>query len=109
MRRRYSRDQWRSWLDEHASSGLSISAFCLERDVPENSFYYWRNKLAGEASQDGEAESLFVPVSVVSQKDFEVRFRHGVSMKVPRDAEAVRWVVDALRQGDCQGDDECSV
>ena len=104
MRRRYSRDQWRLWLDEHAASGLSISAFCRAHDVPENSFYYWRNKLAVEASQDGEAESLFVPVSVVSHGDFEVRFQHGVSMKVPRDAEAVRWVVDAIRQRD----DKCS-
>lgn len=29
MRRRYSRDPWRSWLEEQATSGLSISAFCL--------------------------------------------------------------------------------
>ena len=100
MRRRYSGDQWRSWLEEQATSGLSISAFCLEHDLPENSFYYWRKKFAGERSQD---EPLFVPVSVASQGDFEVRFPHGVSMKVPRDAEAVRLIVDALRQGG----DEC--
>lgn len=104
MRRRYSRDQWRSWLDEQAASGLSISAFCLQHDVPENSFYYWRQKFDGERSQAATAEPLFLPVSVVSQGEFEVRFPHGVSMKVPRDAEAVRWIVDALRQGD----DECS-
>ena len=83
MRRRFSRTQWRSWLDEQATSGLSISAFCVEHDVPENSFYYWRKKFAGERSQDAHAERLFVPVSVVSQNDFEVRFPDGVSMKVP--------------------------
>ena len=48
MRRRYSREQWRLWLGEQAASGLSISAFCLEHDVPENSFYYWRKKFAVE-------------------------------------------------------------
>ena len=98
MRRRYSRDQWRSWLVEHRTSGLSISAFCLEHDIPENSFYYWRKKFTGKQSQDTGAEPMFVPVSVVSQDALEVRFPHGVSMRVPRDVEAVRLVVDALRE-----------
>ena len=104
MRRRFPRTQWRLWLDEQAASGLSVSAFCREHDVPENSFYYWRKKFGGEQSRDAKAERLFVPVSVVSQSDFEVRFPGDISMKVPRDAEAVRWIVDALRQ---EGD-ECS-
>ena len=104
MRRRYSRDQWRSWLGEQAASGLSISTFCLQNDIPENSFYYWRKKFAGEQEQSAKAKALFVPVSVVSQSEFEVQFPHGVSMKVPRDAEAVRWIVDSLQQGG----DECS-
>ncbi len=108
MRRRFSRARWRSWLDDHSASCLSVSAFCQEHDIPENSFYYWRKKFAGEQCQEAEGEPLFVPVSVDSSSDFEVRFRDGVLMKVPRDAEAVRWVVDALRQGDGQGVDECS-
>ena len=105
MRRRYSRDQWRSLLEEQAESGLSVSAFCLQNEVPENSFYYWRKKFAGEQSQVAKSEPLFVPVSVVSSQGFEVQFPHGVLMTVPRDREAVRWVVDALRQ---QGGDACS-
>ena len=104
MRRRYSREQWRSWLAEQSGSGLSISTFCLQNDIPENSFYYWRKKFADEESQVGQANPLFLPVSVVSQGEFEVRFPRGVSMKVPRDTEAVRLIVDALRQGG----DECS-
>ena len=107
MRRRFSRDQWRSWLDEQATSGLSISAFWLQRDVPENSFYYWRKKFAGEPHQAAKASSAFVPVSVVSPSDFEVRFPHGVSMKIPWDAEAVRLIVDTLLNRE-RGGDECS-
>lgn len=108
MRRRYSREQWRSFLEERAASGLSVSAFCLQNDVPENSFYYWRKKFASEQSQSAKAESVFVPVSVVSRNDFEVQFPGGVSMRVPRDAEAVRWIVDALADQSRQGVDECS-
>ena len=91
-----------------SSSGLSIAAFCLQHDIPENSFYYWRKKFAGEENQLAMADPLFMPVSVVSVSDFEVRFRHGISMKVPRDAEAVAWIVDALVTRSQQGGDECS-
>ena len=108
MRRRYSREQWRSFLREQAASGLSVSAFCLQNDVPENSFCYWRKKFASEESQSVKTEPLFVPVSVVSRSDFEVQFPSGVSMRVPRDAEAVRWIVDALADQSRQGGDECS-
>ena len=107
MRRRYSRDHWRCWLEEQSASGLSISAFCLQRDIPEASFYYWRKKFAGEQIQVGHSEPPFMPVSVVSGNDFEVQFPDGVSMKVPRDTEAVRLIVDALVSRDSAGD-ECS-
>jgi hypothetical protein len=37
---------WRSVLQEHAESGLSIRRFCQNRGIPEGSFFAWRKKLA---------------------------------------------------------------
>ncbi|MCG9969557.1 transposase [Pelotomaculum terephthalicicum JT] len=36
---------WEQRLAEYESSGKSIVAWCKERAVRENQFYYWRKKL----------------------------------------------------------------
>ena len=38
-------EYWQGVLRQQESSGLSISAFCREREVAEGSFFYWRRKL----------------------------------------------------------------
>lgn len=45
--RRGEREQvWRELIRDHAASGLSISAFCRDRELSPASFFNWRRKLA---------------------------------------------------------------
>jgi transposase-like protein len=37
---------WRKVIRDQAASGLSISAFCREHEVPAASFFAWRRKLS---------------------------------------------------------------
>jgi hypothetical protein len=52
---------WRRLVRQWRRSGLSIRAFCVERQLSEPSFYAWRRTIA---QRDAEAAHL-VPVLVV--------------------------------------------
>jgi hypothetical protein len=66
-------------IRQQEKSGLSISAFCREREVAEGSFFYWRRKLGAgrmrgpaerqveevaENIPDDNALAKFVPVNI---------------------------------------------
>ena len=49
-KRQWARDEdkeqfWRNALIEYASSGVSISAFCLQKSISPTSFNAWRREL----------------------------------------------------------------
>ena len=52
--------QWRELIEEHASSGLSIAAFCRERGLPSSNFYQWRRRLRMPQASPGSAAAGFV-------------------------------------------------
>ena len=54
---------WRGLLARHAASGLSTVAFCAEAGVSSQSFYRWRSRLSGSATQP------FVTTTTASAKD----------------------------------------
>jgi hypothetical protein len=57
-RRRSVREQhWRGIFSGWKASGLSISAFCRNRDIAEASFYYWRREAVVTATSLNELES----------------------------------------------------
>jgi hypothetical protein len=41
-----TRATWRRLLAEQHSSGLTVVAWCFQQNIPVNTFYYWRKKLA---------------------------------------------------------------
>jgi hypothetical protein len=53
--------QWRRWIDECQTSGLSVRAFCERRGLTVASFYAWRRVLRRRAAE----QAAFVPVQVV--------------------------------------------
>jgi transposase-like protein len=55
---------WRRIVREWRSSGLSVRAFCRERDLSEPNFYAWRRTLA---ERDAQA-ARFVAVRVVADE-----------------------------------------
>lgn len=44
--RRRSGDEWRELLARHASSGLSVAAFCASESISVSSFQRWRALVA---------------------------------------------------------------
>jgi hypothetical protein len=44
------RADWQRLLMEQQASGLSIPAWCFQQDIREQTFYYWRKRLAAHAS-----------------------------------------------------------
>lgn len=79
-RRGYSREQRLAWLEEQASSGLSVSAFCQRIGVSENSFYRWRRILG---DQPEPAAATFLPVSVVDRAGIEIDLPCGAMVRIP--------------------------
>lgn len=109
-RRDSKREQhWREIVTAWRKSGQSVSAFCRERDVPQASFYSWRQTLRerdrqrqGAPAQKASQPSL-VPVRVVPDAVVEVVLPTGVVLRVPvgADANAVATLVTALRAPSC--------
>ena len=53
--------QWRRWIGEWQTSGLSVRAFCQRRGLTVASFYAWRRALQRRAAE----KATFVPVQVL--------------------------------------------
>lgn len=91
---RYSSDQWRSWLVECENSVQTVGAFCQSIGVSVNTYYRWRQRLAGEApSISGSAE--FVSVSLPSSL-VEIELPCGAVARVPLDSASLRNVFGVL-------------
>lgn len=60
---------WRWVLDEYASSGLSIRAFCRREAIAEASFYFWRRELTTRDQQPSPTSNphAMIPVRVVEK------------------------------------------
>ena len=57
---------WGLVLEEHASSGLSVRAFCQRESLSEPSFYSWRRKLQSRAEEKPSPSGL-IPVRLVDE------------------------------------------
>jgi hypothetical protein len=65
----HKEQRWRHLVDQWRGSGQSVRAFCQERDLSEQSLYWWRRELAARdqpAAPPAEAapSPRFVPVHV---------------------------------------------
>src|SRR5713101_6639473 len=64
------REYWQELVSQQEKSGLSVHAFCKQRDVTEASFYNWRKQLrnntgVGFALAQGKADKPKAPVELV--------------------------------------------
>jgi transposase-like protein len=64
MRRYRSRAEWQVILEEYATSGKSLEAFCQERDVSESSIYRRLRKRSEQRGEFVELAGVGSPVSV---------------------------------------------
>jgi transposase-like protein len=104
-RRDPKREQyWRDTVAAWRKSGQSVSAFCRERDVPQASFYSWRQTLSERERQrraapiQAASQPTLVPVRVVPEAVLEVVLPTGLVLRVPlgADAHAVAALVATL-------------
>ena len=51
---------WREHLEAQKSSGLSIHTWCLENQIPQSQFFYWKRKFNREVPEQPQfAEICF--------------------------------------------------
>lgn len=116
MRRRYSAEEWRAWLEEQRCSGLTVADFCDEIGVSPNSFYLWRRKLSAmppsrNRSVASRSRSLscstessaadtptFLPLRVVATRNVEIDLPCGAVIRIPPESGALAQVLAALLQ-----------
>lgn len=115
---------WRQRVRRHASSGLSVRAFCEQQGLAESAFYFWRQELkrrdalprdAVMSSSPANGQPRFVPVimaepsepnlrdaapmsSEASTLAIELVHPGGIVIRVPGrcDANALRVLLDLL-------------
>ena len=95
--------QWRHWIGEWQTSGLSARAFCERRGLTVASFYAWRRVLRQRAAEN----AAFVPVQVVADavptetSPLELVLTDGRAVRVLPgfDAATLRRLLVVLQEG----------
>ena len=96
MRIRHSRDQWAQWIEQQASSELTVKEFCNLHQIQVQSFYNWRARLAARPAEPSLHNPLFVPLTVRPSNIVEIEMRCGATLRVPSDMLVT--VVQVLHQ-----------
>jgi transposase-like protein len=101
--------RWREMMEDQARSGLTISAFCDQRNISASSFHQWKRELKrreGELRTGSIGPSKprelggFMPVSIIATATAVIEIDlAGAVVRVRRgfDEEALARVVHVLR------------
>jgi len=119
VRRNLERERyWRGVIREQRGSGLGISAFCREHEVPLSSFFQWRRKLQerqrkdepvpGNGTPQEDSVAKFVPVQLqppptATRAGCEIVLADGCRVIVPMQCDAT-WlgeILGALQERAC--------
>ncbi len=92
-------EYWQGMIQQQSVSGQSVHAFCAERGLTDQSFYFWRKRLSKEAP---------VSFTLVAAKGsdtrpeapLELEFGSGQRLHIPCgvDAATLRTVLSVLRE-----------
>ena len=104
MSTRYTKSEWKAWLEEYRQSGLSVKEFSELIEVSVATFYNWQRKLrqsadAGVASIATPVHFVeaFLPPSVVSDH-IEIRLPAGASISVPNEVSSLKPILQTLAE-----------
>jgi hypothetical protein len=94
-------EYWRDLIEQQARSGQSVSVFCSERGLTEQSLYYWRKRL--NLNQEGAVSFALVTTDQAGGRDaapLELELGSGQRLRIPRGADAatLRTVLAVLRE-----------
>ena len=73
--REYRLKKWAGIIAEQRKSGLTIRAFCADRDLSQHAFFYWLRLLRKELSGEKQLVPMenvpaFAPLSIVVARRF---------------------------------------
>jgi hypothetical protein len=95
---RRSTDEWRTLFNEHATSGMTITAFCAQRELNPAYFGVRRKQLLGKETVT--ATPSFVPV-VLTGRDastrVELHLGEGLHLHFPTSVSPC-WLAELLHQ-----------
>lgn len=71
------REEWRRIAAEQAASGKTITAFCLERGLPQWKFHYWRKALSSCAESSDAKGFVQLKISPAHERGSQVWLETG--------------------------------
>ena len=96
--------QWRRWLSQWQTSGLSVQTFCARHGLVPASFYAWRRTLT-QRGVDHSPKPNFVPVQILADHfsgpaHLEVVLADGRAVRVSPgfNAATLRQLLAVLRE-----------
>ena len=107
---------WRDLVERQPTSGLSITQFCAQAGVSQNSFYVWKRRLRATAPKSGRKRrhlgqqraqappSAIVPVRLIPDMDLsrpaaqpiEIAWPSGLVLRLPYYAQPLRDIFHLL-------------
>jgi hypothetical protein len=90
------RELWRQRVVDQEKSGLTVRAYCKQKDLPEPAFYGWRRRLRPEVPV-GFALVETKPV-IREAAMLELVLAHGHRLRIPGDEAMLRLVLGVLRE-----------
>jgi hypothetical protein len=68
MTQTINKQQWLDWINEQEHSGLSIAAFCRDKAISADNFYYHRGQHRKKTlpAHSGFVRAQFIPESTVT-------------------------------------------
>jgi hypothetical protein len=91
-------DYWRDLIEQQAASGQSVSAFCAQRSLTEQSLYYWKKRL----NQEAVSFALVTTDRFAAKQSaaLELELNCGQRLRIPCgvDAATLRTVLAVLRE-----------
>jgi hypothetical protein len=104
-------DEWRKLIDEQIKSGLSKAAFCNEKGIKAERFYYYADILTKPKVNNRKLNnaSEFIPVEIkksispnknVDTYAIRLILKNGIECVLPDgiDSKRIKEVVEALQQ-----------
>ncbi len=95
---------WRAAISEASDSGQSVRAYCQERGLDENRFYFWRRELRTRDTESGGrpgfVELVRANEPAVGGAGVSIRMGERISVVLDRgfDASALKAVLAALTE-----------
>jgi transposase-like protein len=91
--------RWQELIRQHEQSKLSVTAFCREHGISDQSFYNWRKRLSGSEPVRFALVEAGAPVTN-DKTPIELILAGGDRLRIPPgiDAATLRTVLSVLRE-----------